>query len=130
MSDVESRESMQESADKRRIAELEGQVRDLESLLSVRAVRDAQAGCVVVPQFDRLTSAGQLKKGDQMILVTSMKRSIKLAKVKKILFTDGGGEEILFDKKKNHYFITSMVIDGSSWVKEVYIFKAQEGNSP
>lgn len=45
----------------------------------------------------------------------------KTKKYKALEIIDSGArtEEVIVDQEKNHYFITSMAIDGTSWAKNV-----------
>ncbi len=75
--------------------------------------------------FTKLTAAGQIKVGDVLILHTKsgiIKRKAKLVLNPGSAIKGGGeGEEVIYNRKKNHYFITNMVINQESWVREVYI---------
>ncbi|WP_299197001.1 hypothetical protein, partial [uncultured Amphritea sp.] len=81
-----------------------------------------------ITRFEKVISAGQIQQDDHLILHT--KEGIITAKANEIIrpgvTDDSDGEEVIYNRKKNHYFITSMVISGQSWVKEVYIVKPQE----
>lgn len=72
-----------------------------------------------------VTKAGQIKEGDLLLLRSE--KGIQAETAKQVIrpgsTDESNGEEIVFKVKKNHYFITSMVLDGSSWVKEVQIVK-------
>ena len=67
--------------------------------------------------FRHLECVGVLKKGD--VLLVNHKGKRKPYIVKEVLFPGKENEEIIINKKKNKYFITSMAVDGSSWAKNV-----------
>jgi len=87
---------------------------DLACLSSARA-EDAQA----MPDAWRLTKQGQIKVGDVISLVVAGRRICTTAK--EVLHPGTGAEEVIYNRKKNHYFITSMVLDGTSNHKDVFI---------
>lgn len=65
----------------------------------------------------QLTSAGQIKPGNTVHC--DFKGRPQKYRVKEVLYAGTDKEEILINKKKNLYFITSMAIDGTSWAKNV-----------
>lgn len=67
----------------------------------------------------RLLSAGQLEPGD--IIQATFKGETKRYDVEDVLNPGTDKEEIILDIHDNLYFITSMVIDGTSWAKNVMI---------
>ena len=72
--------------------------------------------------FKKVTGPGQINVGDDLVINT--KDGVIFAPAKEVLNPGARapeGEEIVYNRKKNHYFITNMVINGNSWVKEVYI---------
>lgn len=66
----------------------------------------------------QLTAPGQIKPGD--IIHCEFKGKPQRYRVKEVLYPGTYKEEILINKKKNLYFITSMAVDGSSWAKKVH----------
>lgn len=75
--------------------------------------------------LEPLTRAGQVCKGD--ILLISGATSGRVETVKEIVnsgvASDSDGEEIIINKRKNHYFITSVYLDGKSWAKRVLVLR-------
>lgn len=67
----------------------------------------------------RVTKPGMIKEGDTLLIDTCYGKF--KAKAKMVFFPKTTREEVVIHKKKNHYFILSMVCDGSSWVNEAYI---------
>jgi hypothetical protein len=65
-----------------------------------------------------ITKPGQLNVGDKIQVTGKSKKYDSTTTVKAVL-NSGDKEEILIDKSKNIYFITSMLLDGSSWTKEI-----------
>lgn len=72
-----------------------------------------------LPEQWRLAGPGQIKSGDVIIMTTAGRRICKTAK--EVLHAGTREEEVIYNKKKNHYFITRMVLDGTSYHKDVYI---------
>jgi len=72
-----------------------------------------------IPESWRVTKAGQIKVGDVISMVMAGRRICTSAK--EVLSAGTDREEIVYNRKKNHYFITSMVLDGTSNHKEVFI---------
>jgi hypothetical protein len=79
-------------------------------------------GYILMNEWIRLTSVGQIKKGYSVLL--SHNGDAQLHKAEEILMPGTATEEILLSKKDNLYFIVSMAIDGTSWAKGV---KYQKG---
>lgn len=75
-----------------------------------------------IPEQWRVTGYGQIKKGDVISMVMAGRRICTSAK--EVLNTGTSKEEIVYNRKKNHYFITSMVLDGTSNHKDVFIIPA------
>lgn len=67
----------------------------------------------------KLTKADQIKVGDVISMVIAGRRICTSAK--EVLNAGTSREEIIYNRKKNHYFITSMVLDGTSNHKDVFI---------
>lgn len=76
--------------------------------------------------LEQITRAGQIQEGDPIILKTRDGiMSVQARTVIRPGVTDeSDGEEVVYNRKKNHYFITSMVIGGTSWVREAHIVRA------
>jgi hypothetical protein len=74
-----------------------------------------------------LTSAGQIKKGDT-ILIESKDGSIQAATAKRVInpgsTTEGMREEVVFNMRQNLYFITDLYLHGKSWAKEIRILRS------
>lgn len=70
-----------------------------------------------------LTCAGEIKPGD--VIHCEFKGRAKKYRVKEVLNAGTDLEEILINKKKNLYFITSMAVDGTSWAKNVNFVSAK-----
>lgn len=66
----------------------------------------------------QLTAEGQLAKGDKIQIIGKSKRDSQTITVKEVIAVDGH-EEVIINKHRNFYFITSMVINGTSWAKSV-----------
>ena len=75
-----------------------------------------------MPEGWRLTGCGQIKQGDVISMVMAGRRICTSAK--EILNAGTNKEEVVYNRKKNHYFITSMVLDGTSNHKDVSIIPA------
>jgi hypothetical protein len=75
--------------------------------------------------LQKITGPGQLSVGDQIIIENKMGER-KKARVKIVLDKGSALEEIVINKSRNHYFIVSMLMDGSSWVKECHKVIDQE----
>lgn len=65
---------------------------------------------------------GQIKTGD--VLLINDGRVTFPVEVKSVFNRGMGEEEILISKSKNIYFIVSMVLEGTSWVKAASIIKS------
>ena len=66
--------------------------------------------------YSKLSSPGQIFRGDKIILV-DVEGKIRKCKAKAIINQNTDKEEIIINKKRNSYFIVSMYLNGSSWVK-------------
>jgi len=67
-----------------------------------------------------VTGEGQISKGDTLQIVGKNTRDDQITTVKEVI-TVSGNEEVILNKKKNYYFITKLVVDGTSWAKQVQI---------
>ena len=74
--------------------------------------------------FERVHRAGQVHKGDALVMLCSSQGVVYTANAKKIVKAGTEDEEVIYNKKKNHYFITRLI--GSQWHKEVYIVRASK----
>lgn len=66
----------------------------------------------------KINDFGQLKKGDLIIIEMNCGK-IKTKKVKEVINPNTENEEVIYNSKKNYYFITKMLLDGTSFVKNV-----------
>ena len=66
----------------------------------------------------QLTAEGQLTKGDKIKIIGKSERDSQTVTVKDVI-TVNGREEVIINKKRNFYFVTSMVIAGKSWAKSI-----------
>lgn len=69
----------------------------------------------------KVNKVGQINVGDMLYIDTCYGLFHVTAKL--VLFKNETKEEVVIHKKKNHYFILSMLLDGSSWVKSVHILR-------
>ena len=67
----------------------------------------------------KLTDYGQITEGDFIIIDFCGARMCVTAN--QVLQKGTENEEIVYNRKKNFYFITSMVLDGTSNHKNVYV---------
>lgn len=65
-----------------------------------------------------ITAEGQLKKGDKIQIVGKSDGDSQIVTVKEIVH-HADREEIIINKRRNLYFITSMMLAGTSWAKSV-----------
>ena len=68
--------------------------------------------------YSKLSAVGQIYEGDRLILVNGAGKVTKTT-AKFVLNQNTDKEEVVINKSKNLYFILSMYLDGSSWVKAV-----------
>lgn len=73
----------------------------------------------VIEKWVPLNRAGQIKAGDWFHCM--MAGRFICAKAKQVLNPGTANEEIVYNRKKNHYFITRMVLDGTSNHKDVMV---------
>jgi len=71
-------------------------------------------------RWKNLTAVGQVKAGDFLSFTVGGKDIV--TKAKEILFPGTPQEEVLYNRKKNHYFITSLAVDGVSTHKDVMVW--------
>ncbi|MGE4335847.1 MAG: hypothetical protein AB7E55_07720 [Pigmentiphaga sp.] len=84
-----------------------------------REVASLRARVVVVPDWKPLTGPGQIKKGDLLRFAVAGK---EIEAPAQLIINEGTGkEEIVYNRGKNHYFITSMAVDGTSSHKGVMV---------
>lgn len=78
--------------------------------------------------LEQLNEYGQLQKGDNILIVWKCGK-ITCKKVKEVLFEGTKNEEIIYNSKKNYYFITDMVTGVSTsniaTVHKITLTKAQ-----
>ncbi|CAK9889164.1 hypothetical protein [Pseudomonas fluorescens] len=70
-----------------------------------------------------ITAPGQIQEGDWLSFTVA--GGFICAQARLIINPGTPREEIIYNRKKNHYFVTSMAIDGSSTHKGVLVAKAQ-----
>lgn len=70
-----------------------------------------------IPMPQSLTNYGQINKGDKLFFDN------KWWEVKFIKDKGKDTEEVILNIRKNTYFITKLVLNGSSWAKHVYLYK-------
>jgi hypothetical protein len=101
----------------------QGYNRDFDEVFGVElSVYGAPPQAAAIPESWRLTKSGQIKVGDVISMVMAGRRICTSAK--EVLNAGTDKEEIVYNRKKNHYFITSMVLNGTSNHKEVFIIPA------
>ena len=66
-----------------------------------------------------LSRAGQIQAGDCLQIMMAGRLICTQAKL--VINAGTDREEIVYNRKKNHYFITSMVLDGTSNHKDVMV---------
>ena len=69
----------------------------------------------------KLDGYGSVLEGDTLILDASFSKKPIACTAMKVIRGGTEHEEVIYNMGKNHYFIVSMVLDGSSQVKEVLI---------
>ena len=79
------------------------------------------------PAWDALARAGQVKPGDHLSFTVG--GTLICAPAALVLFPGTDREEIVYNRKKNHYFITSMALDGSSSHKCVHVRSGAAGGA-
>ena len=65
-----------------------------------------------------ITKEGQLEKGDLILLEMKCAR-VMTKKVSDVLNSGTAIEEIIYSKKKNHYYLTHNLLSGYSHIKNV-----------
>ncbi len=70
--------------------------------------------------MDTVTAEGQLKVGDKITIIGKSTSDDQKTTVKDVIEVNGC-EEIIINKKQNKYFITHMLLSGTSWAKQVKI---------
>ncbi|MCP1651643.1 hypothetical protein [Pseudomonas nitroreducens] len=97
------------------LAETQGRLLD-----EVRSERDAlRARAVVVQDWQPLTAVGQVETGDLLRFTVGGKEIEAPARL--VIAPGDPKEEIVYNRGKNHYFITSMAVDGTSSHKGVMV---------
>ena len=69
-----------------------------------------------------LTAPGQIQLGDWLSFTVAGK--FICAQAREILSPGTSAEEVIYNRRQNHYFVTSMAIDGTSTHKGVLVAKA------
>lgn len=72
-----------------------------------------------------LEAAGQIKQGDWLSFTVA--GSFFCAQAKLIIDPGTEKEEIVYNRQKNHYFVTSMAVDGTSTHKGVLVARKKNG---
>ena len=72
--------------------------------------------------LEELKSWGQIKEGDNLILLDSS-YELEVVQIKKVKISESDGEEVIFNMKENKFFNVGMCLEGSSWVELAYIIK-------
>lgn len=70
-----------------------------------------------------LAAPGQIQVGDWVSATVA--GSFICARAQLVIEPGTGREEIVYNRKKNHYFVTSMAVDGTSSHKGVLVAKAK-----
>jgi hypothetical protein len=86
------------------------------------APQDGAPAAEVVDGWVRLTAPGQIRSGDDLKI--KWRDTVIEARAAEVLRPGSDKEEVVYNRKKNHYFIVSMVLDGTESHKEV-MFKPQ-----
>jgi hypothetical protein len=97
---------------------------DLLPMIDAALSASAEPSAPVEKDWEPLTSAGQVQLGDWMSFRVA--GSHICAKATLIIDPGTEHEEIVYNVKKNHYFITSMAIDGTSTHKGVLVSKSKQ----
>lgn len=66
-----------------------------------------------------LTAPGQIQEGDRLSFRVGS--SFICARARQIIASGTDKEEVVYNRKKNHYFLTSMAVDGTSSHKNVMV---------
>ena len=69
----------------------------------------------------KVISIGQINIGDQLLIIVKNKKII--CEAKSIVKLNLTCEEIIIHKRHNKYFAINLMLQGDSWVDEVYILK-------
>jgi len=80
---------------------------------------------VVLLRNQIVTKENQLKVGDKITIVGKSTSDDQRTTVKDVIKVNGN-EEIIINKSQNKYFITQMLLDGSSWAKQVLIRQSSQ----
>ena len=70
-----------------------------------------------------VTSVGQISQGDT--IHCEYKGGLCKYVAEEVLNKGTVYEEVIIDLETNRYFITSLVLDGSSWAKNVHVLSKQ-----
>lgn len=86
-----------------------------------RAARTACPGVLAEHEFqwERLAHPGQIKAGDQLEFQVAGSKITAI--VREVLNPGTTQEEVIYNRKRNHYFITAMALDGTSSHKQVLV---------
>ncbi|WP_282361290.1 hypothetical protein [Pseudomonas sp. PS01300] len=81
------------------------------------------SGPVECGPWQPLTAPGQIQEGDWLSFTVS--GSLICAQTRLVIDPGTAREEIVYNRQKNHYFVTSMAVDGTSTHKGVLVAKAK-----
>jgi hypothetical protein len=70
-------------------------------------------------EWHPLTAPGQIQEGDRLSFKVGS--SFICARARQIIAPGTDKEEVVYNRKKNHYFLTSMAVDGTSSHKNVMV---------
>ena len=74
--------------------------------------------------FKKVSDFGQIEDGDVLLISADFAKKPIACEAIMVLSPNTDKEEVVFNKGRNHYFVTSMLLDGTPRVKEVYkVFK-------
>ncbi len=72
----------------------------------------------------KVTDLGMINEGDVLLIDTCYGKF--KAHAKTVIRSNQPTEEVVIHKGRNHYFILSMLLDGSSWVNEAFIANGED----
>lgn len=94
----------------------------IENHEAIRAALSASAEPSAPPEqseWHPLTAPGQIQEGDRLSFKVGS--SFICARARQIIALGTDKEEVVYNRKKNHYFVTSMAVDGTSSHKNVMV---------
>lgn len=84
--------------------------------------REGSTPALSISAWRPLTAPGQIQLGDWLSFTVAGK--FICAQAREILSPGTSAEEVIYNRRQNHYFVTSMAIDGTSTHKGVLVAKA------